>query len=307
MFGNSNSTSYLHRTESLELLASGHNVCFVEFRCRRPDCGECDSDAETATVHSDCLQLFAREYKLEDVLDRLWVIAAWRSPWRGAHNLRLAEARLFMPDLSAAEALDLLKLRDLPPEILNWIRIYSPTSLFWRYSSVLELARGLSKAAASESACKDILSIPLPLIWTWKRGELPVSIAPSEVSAPAISPKAPIIRLTIDSYGLREVERLQEKPPYRTWRSDHLAYVIVEEHSLKHAVMHFKVALIPNLVKESVALTVTGSVWTFTATVSRTGARPPNLGQPESTRSPSLPRLGTHATLRALPLHRVTA
>jgi hypothetical protein len=181
-----------------------HNIRHVNNMSlyRRPDCRQCAGSAEAATIHSDCLQWFIRECKFEDALDHLWTIAVWRSPWRQAPNLRLADAQVIMPDLSAAEALGLPKLRSLPPEILQWIRNYSVTSLLWRYSSALDLARGLSKAA-SESASKNLVSIPLRGISTWKRGELPALVTPSKAPAHAMPPKAPIICLTIDSWDQR--------------------------------------------------------------------------------------------------------
>ncbi|KFA81328.1 hypothetical protein S40288_08298 [Stachybotrys chartarum IBT 40288] len=79
---------------------------------------------------------------------------------------------------------------------------------------------------------EDLISIPLSEILAWERGGLPVL-------AYATPPK-PIVRLTIDSHGVRKVERLPKKPLYRGQRSDSAVFVILEENSLKRITMHCK-------------------------------------------------------------------
>jgi hypothetical protein len=108
VLGNRNSTSYLCQTDSSIFPDYGHNFRRVNniSLCRRPDCRQCAGSSEAATIHSDCLQLFARECKVKDALDRLWTTAAWRSPWRQAPHLRLADTHV-MPDISAVEAFGL--------------------------------------------------------------------------------------------------------------------------------------------------------------------------------------------------------
>jgi len=227
VLGNSDSTAYIRHTDVSVFPDYGHNLQSLNGTptCRRPGCRQCASSAEAATVHLGCFQLVRRECGHE-ILDRLWVEAAWRSPWRHAPHLHLPDMNVAL-DISAAKALGLSGLRLLPLEMIQWIRSYSVISLLWRLSSARALASRLSAAAAGS-----LVSIPARDIPPWRRGDTPAPVVPSRL---------PVIRLKIDSRGIEEVERLQKKPPYKVWRSDQSVFVLLEESCLEGARVHFKV------------------------------------------------------------------
>lgn len=180
-------------------------------------------------MHSDCFALFTRECVLEDLLDRLWILAAWRNPWRGAPNFYLPDkTRVTMVFLESAEKLGMPKLKRLPPEIIDAIHSYSERSLFCRYVSVLSLVRELDREAS-----RDTLSLPLRQVLTWERG--------GQLARMAGSADLPIVRLTIDSRGIKEVERLPRQPPQSTQRTDTMVFVIQEESQLEGVIVHVKV------------------------------------------------------------------
>lgn len=169
--------------------------------CRWPGCKRCAASSEASTIHSSCLELFVRECKLRENLGRLWLISAWRSPWRQALDLRLDVTNIVVPLQAFLDRLGLPEFRLLPPEIIQRIRNYSVDSLLWRHSSALDLAIQLSPTLS-----EDLVSIPLCQVSTWERGGQPVLAAAST--------QPPIIRLTVDSHGIRKIERLQVNPSY---------------------------------------------------------------------------------------------
>ena len=183
----------------------------------------CAASTESSTVHSECLKVVAK--RLEG--DALWVATQWATPWRQAPDLFL-EVRDIAPDKSLASGLGIGKIKDLPPEILGMIHEYSSTSPFWRYSAALDLARVLRAAPPND------LSIPLLRVEAWERGGRPeVGEVPDH--------RLQAVRLTIDCYGIRRIERLVGSPRYRQRRTDHLAFVILEADKIQEVTARFKV------------------------------------------------------------------
>lgn len=107
------------------------------------------------------------------------------------------------------------------------VHSHSATSLIWRYCSALDITRRLSTAASY-----GLHSVPLCRVLAWERGGLPII---DEASS-----QLPVVRVTIDSGGIRKVERMSEKPRYKAWRTDSLAFAILEHGSLQGITAHFK-------------------------------------------------------------------
>ncbi|OAA63514.1 hypothetical protein SPI_03677 [Niveomyces insectorum RCEF 264] len=244
LLGKNRATAYLRHVSAFLFPDYGHNIQRIGgmLLCRRPGCTRCAASLEACTVHADCFALFQRHccgHGDRAVLERLWVVAAWRRPWRAAPCLWLDDAdRLVSTEWltrvgSEQDGRGLsglgLGLQRLPPEIVQMIRLQSATSLLWRYSMVLDLAHRLSSCTASD----ELLSMPLRRVASWERGGRPVTSAPC-------SPPPVVVRLTIDACGLRAVERLPSRPSPRSWRSDSHAFVVVDESQIQGATVHFK-------------------------------------------------------------------
>lgn len=189
-------------------------------------------------MHSDCFEFVAQRCRLDDYLDHLWVVTAWRTPWRKAPHLRLEETAV-TPDFSMLDDVGISRMRLLPPEVLQMVHGHSATNLFWRYSAASELAKRLNAALSDQ-----LLSIPLCTISTWNRGGEPV-ITETDYHLP-------IVRLTIDSRGIKKIERLPEYPWFKRWRTDGLAFVILHQSCLEGVTAHLKVITLPSQINKSV-------------------------------------------------------
>lgn len=187
----------------------------------------CARSSEASTVHSDCYEFVAQNCTLEGLLDHLWVITAWRTPWRHAPHFGLNEVVLSQ-NSPVFDVIGISRLRLLPPEILEVVYKHSERSLVWRFHAAYELARRLPVEVTNQ-----LLSVPLWTIAAWKRGGQPVMMK-------AILQK-PLMRLTIDSYGILKVERLQEHPPFNRWRAENRRFVILDQSSAEGITAHFKV------------------------------------------------------------------
>ncbi|KAH6667292.1 hypothetical protein B0J14DRAFT_489952, partial [Halenospora varia] len=229
--GNGNSTTYKLLSDVSIFPDHGHHIRRVNGRnlCRYPDCKRCAASPEASTMHPDCFQLFIhewrRDYTIETALDVLWIATAWRNPWRGAPDLRLQgkmDINIFLEKLP--------QLRLLPLELVQMIQNYSEPSLFSRFISVLDLVGRLSPAISDE-----LVSVPLCEISTWQRGDRPTGAAASA---------GHIIRLTIDSCGIRKIESLPKNPPYSESRSHNMAFVIQEKSCLNGIIAWFKHGLL---------------------------------------------------------------
>jgi len=108
-------------------------------------------------------------------------------------------------------------LTKLPQEILQIIRNYSASAHFWRYVSGLDLAARLAETPEPDPE-EEYLVVPLREVVRWERG----------TSNPEVSKEPlPVIRLTIDSRGIRRVESLtEEQARYRHERYDDRLFVV---------------------------------------------------------------------------------
>lgn len=206
------------------------------YLCRRPDCLQCVGCPEAATIHHDCFETFVRRCRAKtqaesmprEVLDRLWRFAAWRAPWKQAPPLLLSEG-----DLNISEG-DVLKvvssecgmpeLSRVPPELVQMIRRHSGEALMWRIVAAMALADRLLNMSSSPR-----ISLPVSDIISWNRGGTLLT------TAEGANLTLPIIRLAIDSHGIRSIERLPEgqRPPLRAGRPNSTCFVVKHYSSFR--------------------------------------------------------------------------
>ena len=199
--------------------------------CRRPGCIQCAVSPEAATTHTDCFELFTRSYMRLDAQDRLWRATAWRKPWRDVPAMVLHEDAHVSTESVATVANEygLSQLLGMPPEIRQIIRSHSEPALFWRLTAALDLAAQLHATPTS-----DLTSVPLRDVSGWERGCLP--------SLSKDSHPLQIIRITIDSRGIKKLERLPAgEPRYSNRRFDTMAFVIMDQGCFDGVIALFKV------------------------------------------------------------------
>ncbi|MBE3041144.1 hypothetical protein IMZ48_00865 [Candidatus Bathyarchaeota archaeon] len=199
--------------------------------CRRPGCIQCAVSPEAATTHIECFELFTRTYMQIDARDRLWRAAAWRKPWREVPTMVLREDEHVTAESVATVAKEygLPQLPGLPVEIRQIIRSHSESALFWRLTAALDLAAQFHATPTS-----DHTSVPLRDVTGWERGCLP--------SLSKDSHHLRIIRITIDSCGIKKLERLPAgEPRYSNRRFDTKVFVIMDEGHFDGVTALFKV------------------------------------------------------------------
>lgn len=204
--------------------------------CRIPNCSDCDKLPESTTIHLDCFVLFKRNYVSSDALDRLWLAAALRYPWRQAPLLGLSTSIAIIPPMAvrrAAEMLGLAKLKALPLEFWQIIRSYSESHLFWRYVSVLDFARHVASLPPDPPK-----SIGVDQIANWHRGAPPQLLETNAVVHP-------ILRLAIDPFGIRSIERLAAYPRGEEEQFDDMAFVVEDISKFSGATALYKVQYLP--------------------------------------------------------------
>lgn len=200
--------------------------------CRRSKCERCAASPEAATMHADCYDLFMLNHEPKHALDRLWIAAAWRDPWRDAPELDLDNNSFTLPRPSTTESIGIPKLASLPMEIIQLIRSYSRESPFWRYTIVQDVAER-SSSHQTASATTTFQSFSLRKISAWERGSEP--LLATDTSQP------PIIRLLVDSHGIGKLERLTDWPRHTASRSDTRVYAFLDESRAEGFSMQFKV------------------------------------------------------------------
>ncbi|KAK7428376.1 hypothetical protein QQZ08_005133 [Neonectria magnoliae] len=97
------------------------------------------------------------------------------------------------------------------------VRDYSQSNLFWRLATALDLAAQFGAVPSSSFS-----SIPVCQVAEWERGCVPIQ---SQALA-----HLPIVRLTIDSRGIRKLERLPAgEPKHSSTRFDDMVFIIENE------------------------------------------------------------------------------
>ncbi|KAK4230502.1 hypothetical protein QBC38DRAFT_496493 [Podospora fimiseda] len=180
-------------------------------------CGKCDEFSEPLTVHHDCHCLFKQECRGDDAaMDYMWL------------NERAAQ--LPVTYLAHWKTLGIPEMQRLPTEIIKMIRDYSSGNLFWRYNSVVTFAHQ-PRPPGDFPSCV----VELGKVMSWERNQQPV------LTDAEIWPS--IVRITMDSRGLKRLERFQEMPPHQYGRSDSEAYSVFRQAKEEGPLMQFKYGL----------------------------------------------------------------
>lgn len=128
---------------------------------------------------------------------RLWTLAAWSYPWlRCAPLLLLPELAITRATRHAVANCGLERLATLPPEIVLMIWELSQPAVLLRLCAVLDVVDRLDRAADDA-----VVSMPLRQVQAWERG----SVVPTRSNCVDKSD----IFITIDSWGIRRIERLR--------------------------------------------------------------------------------------------------
>ncbi|KAH6851133.1 hypothetical protein B0I37DRAFT_129023 [Chaetomium sp. MPI-CAGE-AT-0009] len=236
VWGNHDSTSYRGHTRPFPFpQRTGPSIPRVDGRqlCRYPDCKRCAASPEFTLVHHDCFEIFRQQCSVSasDALNRLWILATWKSPWDEAQPLHFP---IPMVDKDALRTVSgfcgLPHLHTLPLELLEIIRQHSKDSLVWRCMPAVKLAECVSALNP-----EPLITVPLREVLSWERGgKLERAI---EFRSP---PPPPILRLTVDALGISKVERLPDLPRYVGECVNHLAFVVEDATFIPEAVAQFK-------------------------------------------------------------------
>lgn len=227
MVGNPDATAYRLTTKPFcyPVAPGGRGIVDGVPFCRSSTCYMAKvGSPESATLHHDCFEVLKSACTRGDVLDRLWSLAVWRTPWRDA-------ARIFLPQEPVISSQGVAAVARgfgvagfvgrLPAEIEWMIYGYSESAAFWRLAAALDLAAEFNETKSTGK----VISHPLGRVASWERG-----------GGPVLSPEKdhlPVIRLTIDSFGIRSIERLpDEEAPYSNARFNNLAFVFVHKADL---------------------------------------------------------------------------
>ncbi len=127
-----NSTAYLGHTDVSTFPDHGCKIRRVNgmVLCRNPTCKRRAASAEAFTTHADSFELIQRtESRPGVLLDLVWIVAAWRSPWRQSPHRRSVDTNVELPTSSATRDLGLPRLHLLPPETIQTIRNFTVNSL----------------------------------------------------------------------------------------------------------------------------------------------------------------------------------
>ncbi|TQV91758.1 hypothetical protein IF1G_09343 [Cordyceps javanica] len=192
--------------------------------CKLLGCATCQSSDESATIHIDCFKLFVKECAAPDKIHRLWLASVVMDPWLQCRDTALPynfEERMSSQD--AARAWGIPMAERLPPEICLLILGQTRDSLFTKYIAVMSRARELSHSAPPS---QPPVFVALTDIKYWFRG-MAWPIQGAEET------EDDLIRVTIDSSGIQQIERLDKigEPLHST----HLRklYVVEESHKLQ--------------------------------------------------------------------------
>ncbi|KAK5997944.1 hypothetical protein PT974_00312 [Cladobotryum mycophilum] len=168
--------------------------------CQQPSCLEKPELEESATVHTECLKLFARECNVGHKLQRLFAAATAIYPWRASAPLALPRHDFFRDSNIpfASDACGLPGLKTLPSELNEMIWRDAQEHIVWRYCHVVQLAKEMQAAQEEEP-----IILMMSEIHQWRRGGPPVlQDVPDHESS---------IRITMDSRGISSIERVSKE------------------------------------------------------------------------------------------------
>lgn len=192
-------THYAHKYTSNGYCEQGstRGVIF----CTIPACKHCLANTESATIHADCLALFSRHCVAGDKLHRLWAASTAMAPWRHCVPLVLPYEGQLGDLRCVSKVLEMPKLNCLPVELAEMIATHVGPHIIWRYRTVIERATSLSSAHPNETP----KTVFLGDLLGWSRQ--------SEAHTYDQAPSAAYIRLTIDSCGIKQIDRISAPEP----------------------------------------------------------------------------------------------
>jgi hypothetical protein len=129
-----------------------------------------------------------------------------------------------------AKAYSIQQLTEMPPEIVQHIRKYSSTAIFWRLVVSSDVAKHLSSLENN-----NLVSSSLEQISDWNRGSPPTfSLAPLSSTT--------IVRLWIDWKGIKMIETFPRgESKYSPKRFDNMLFVIKKPKDLANITAHYQV------------------------------------------------------------------
>ncbi|KAK4162351.1 hypothetical protein QBC43DRAFT_380020 [Cladorrhinum sp. PSN259] len=209
LFGNCDSTSYRGHTRPFVFPQRGYPITRVDgyLLCRFPGCRKCAASPEFAPIHFDCFNIFSRRCldSASDALNRLWIFAAWKNPWRGAQPVRFSAGML-----------------------LEMIQQYSRHSLLWRSIPAVQFAEYVLATKP-----EPLLTVPLRELLLWERGGKFERV----IGSPS---PLPTLKITVDSVGISKVERLPGPPGYGGECTNRFAFIVQDEASISEVMAQFK-------------------------------------------------------------------
>lgn len=159
-------------------------------------------------------------------MDQLWILTAWKRPWRGAQPIYLSSRGVDMETLAKIAPLGGLPLLcRLPGELLEMIRGYSENSFFWRCRSALRLASVIRPDP------EPLVTIPLSEIVSWESG----------LKLQTVTVRPPVIRITIGSDGINKVESLSYTPQYSGACYTDSAFIVSGRSAVSGVMAYMKV------------------------------------------------------------------
>lgn len=170
-----------------------------------------------------------------DALDRLWLAATWHDTLPGIQCLRLPKnsASFSAAFAIAAEKCNLPQVKMLPPEIRDLVQELCESHVFCRYVVVQDIGRRLCSGPSEPLA-----TLSLSQISSWERGSSPKSVG-------GVTASSSTIRCVFDFLGLKEIDRLTERPSFeRGRRRDDMAFIVEEEDAFRDTVVQFKVLVL---------------------------------------------------------------
>lgn len=192
----------------------------------------CLAADESVTVHADCFCLFGKTCSAKDKYRRLWVAGTRMYAWRGAPALML-EPVICAPTeiISSAAGFHGMLLPELAGMVGGHLQVEHP---LLRFCKVLQLAKYLSSSEFDNAAV-----YPLCEVLSWSRGTSPVLVEQGQAADP-------ILRLTIDSRGIKSIDRVsdnsQESNSIGLSLPSH-AYIVGSVEQLSEIDMEFWVSL----------------------------------------------------------------
>ncbi|KAL6910158.1 hypothetical protein GGI43DRAFT_389463 [Trichoderma evansii] len=170
--------------------------------CDEPAKKTCYAGDESVAVHADCLSLFGKICSAKDKYRRLWIAGTRMYPWREAVPLML-DPVLCAPTeiISSAAGFHKTFLPEVASVIGGYLQLDHP---LLRFCKVLQLAQHLSSAESGSA-----VTYPLCEVLSWSRGTSPILIEQGQTVDPRV-------RLTIDSRGIKIIERVSDSSRERT-------------------------------------------------------------------------------------------